>query len=567
MFDLFAQACAASPARAALVTATLRLSYAELAQRVLRCAGELERQACGPLVAFELARPQAVVLMLACLKAGKTFLPIDAGTAPAVRDQMLGSVACDTLVEQLDMDSGAPSLRQLVPAVASTARPDPARFDGVMSLMFTSGSTGRPKAVMVRAASVRNLLHAPDFFTLRPEDVFATYSPLSFDASTFEIFTPLLNGNTLVVLDKNEVLAASALAAAVRREGISVLWLTAGLFQAMVLAGQCAGLAGLRTLLVGGDKVDWHAARRFLALAPQVALYNGYGPTENTVFTTVARLDVAVLDGAPGVVPIGRPVRGVQCVLRDDSGELLSGPASGRLLVGGAGLAAGYVGTTGNEAFLDHPQAVGGRFYDTGDQVRRDGAGTYYFIGRQDAQVKLNGHRVDLNGIAQRCIEAGLAPRVIAWYHAALGGLVLACADCGPDRVTVADARIDAVLSAWERPKRIVNLAEWTLNANGKTDAAALRARAEALISAAPVAGDDAAAAADPLVALAEQLLGVRIQDRRAKLFALGFDSVSMLGLQAGLNERFGADLDLLDIYEAASLAGIEELLRDRCCI
>lgn len=560
MFDLFAQACAAHPAHPALVSGTLRLSYAELGQRVLHCAAQLD-QAPGALVAFQLARAEAVVLMLACLKAGKTFLPIDAGTAPAVRDQMLGSVGCDTLVEELDLDSGTPSLRRLAAAYAST----PAAFDGVMSLMFTSGSTGRPKAVMVRAAAVRNLLHAPDFFALRPDDVFATYSPLSFDASTFEIFTPLLNGNTLVVLDKNDVLAGRTLAAAVRAEGISVMWLTAGLFQAMVVGGQCAGLAGLRTLLVGGDKVDWHAARRFLTLAPQVALYNGYGPTENTVFTTVARLDAALLDGAPGVVPIGRPVRGVQCVLRNDAGELLAGPASGRLLVGGAGLAAGYVGDAGNEAFLAHPEAVGGRFYDTGDQVRRDSAGTYYFLGRQDAQVKLNGHRVDLNGIEQRCVQAGLAPRVLALYHAALGGLVLVCADGGAERVTPCNALVEGVLSAWERPKRIVYLAEWALTVNGKTDTATLRARAEALLAAPTdtVVGTTP----DPLLELAEGLLGVRIHDRRARLFALGFDSVSMLGLQAGLNARFGVDLDLLDIYEAATLAGIEDVLRDRCCI
>jgi amino acid adenylation domain-containing protein len=556
MYELFAQACRTHPSRPALVSATVRLDYAELERLVGHCARQLECQVPAQAVGFELGRVEAVVLILACLKAGNTFVPIDAGTAPATADRMLAAAHCGAHVDRVDMASGELGLRRLAAAPAP-------HMDGIMSIMFTSGSTGRPKGVMVRAAAVSNLLHAPDFFALAPDDVFATYSPLSFDASTFEIFTPLLNGNTLVALDKEDVLDPRTLAAAVREYGISVMWLTAGLFQALVVAGRYAGLTHLRSLLVGGDKVDWNAASIFLDAAPGVALYNGYGPTENTVFTTVARLDRAALDASPGSVPIGRPVRAVQCVLRDEAGELIAGPGSGRLLVSGAGLTAGYLDAA-DDALQPHPAAVSGRFYDTGDEVRRDAGGTYYFVGRKDAQVKLNGHRVDLHGIEQRCIRAGLAPRVHALYSEALRGLVLVCADGSAERVTHGAPLLAPVLSDWERPKRIVHVAEWPLTANGKTDAGALRARAGALIAAAGGGAGTVGDTGDPLTALAEGLLGVPVANRHARLFDLGFDSISILGLQAGLDERFGVRLDLLDIYEAASLAGIEEMIRAR---
>jgi len=562
MYELISDVCAVHAHKEAIVSGAVRLRFGALLDRARRIAATLRMRAPGPVVGFCLPHPEAIVFMLACLDAGKVFVPIDAGTAATVRSGMLRTARCCALVERLDLDTGELGLTGL----DAGAPVHIGALDGVMSIMFTSGSTGQPKGVMVRRASVCNLLHAPDFLPLDPQDVFAAYSSLSFDASTFEIFTPLLNGNTLVVLDKRDVLDHAVLQSAIRRERISVMWMTAGLFNTLVLADRWAALATLRTLLVGGEKVDPEAARRFVDGARGTALFNGYGPTENTVFTTIAALTPDVMRGVVDEVPLGRPVRGVQCeIRRAGTSELLDGAGQGRLLVSGAGLAAGYVGETGGTAFAAHERAVSGRFYDTGDEVRRDAHGIYHFIGRCDAQVKLNGHRVDLGGVERRCVQAGLAERVHAFHSETMQGLVLVCHAAGVarDGWRHADARLDGVLNAWEKPRRIVFVSDWPLTRNDKTDGRALARRAETLLAEqAEQAGRDAGS--DALARLIARLTRAPATNRQARLFDIGFDSIGIARLQAEIETQLGVHLDILDIYEAGSLGGLEELIRER---
>src|SRR5262249_19959783 len=187
--------------------------------------------------------------------------------------------------------------------------------------------------------NVVRLVRASGFADLGPEQVFLLFAPLSFDASTFELWAPLLNGGRLVVPPPGE-LSLGELGALLARQGVTTLWLTAGLFHLMV-EERAADLAPLRQLLAGGDVLAPRHVRRLLAAAPGTALINGYGPTESTTFTCCAPLAGAPLAES---VPIGRPIGRTRVLVAD--GELRPVPigVGGELLTGGDGLARGYLG-------------------------------------------------------------------------------------------------------------------------------------------------------------------------------------------------------------------------------
>lgn len=497
--------------------------------------------------------------MLAAIRLGKTFVPLAPDTPAAVRQELLRTLCLNRWVLSCDIDSGRPGLGHTgQPNLPSRALP------GVMSIMFTSGSTGRPKGVMVPLSAVENLLYQVDFMLVYPNDVFACYSPLSFDASTFEIFTPLLNGASVCLLDKRLVLDPALLQVWLERHAISVMWLTAALFNQLVLANRAGGLAALRALVVGGDNVCLTAALTFLRQVPKTALYNAYGPTENTVFSLVARLEAAQLQ-AQQSVPVGRPVRGVQCSLFDAQGKFVDGAGTGSLFVSGAGLAQGYLDQPAltASAFPPNDAAVSGRYYDTGDWLARDATGVYYFLGRGDDQVKLNGHRVALGSIESRAVDGQLVHAVYAENSEQMGGLVLLCHAPHPAVGPVPRAYSDflqQVLHPHEQPKQIVFTRDWPLTANGKQDRAAL-ARQLALALRTTTPPLQVATVLEQLIC---QLTHQPAQEPSVKLFDAGLDSMRLIQLQVAIKNTFGIDLNILEMYEAATITGLQKKMEEK---
>ncbi len=523
---------------------------------VNRCATNLEKMVSGNIVAFTVAdRMAAIILMLACIKIRKIFVPIEHETAEVNKIAMLRVAACNDLVKTLDMDSGLMSIQQFNFSPVSSH----IDLNGIMSIMFTSGTTGAPKGVKVSYAGVINLLKEPDFFSLESDDIFATYSPLSFDASTFEIFTPLLNGNKLIILDKHQVIDHRTLSQIIQREEITVFWMTAGLFNTLVLADLISGLGKIKKLFIGGDKVDIFAARRFIEHSPATLLFNGYGPTENTVFSTVAALTKNSLNDKSDLIPIGRPVRGTQCVIRNKDGELTTTfPATGRLLLSGCSLTQGYVGLTQDNAFIPHDEAISGYFYDTGDDVFYDETKTYYFLGRKDKQTKLNGYRINLASIEERCKQGGLSKLVYAYISSLASGLVIIghTSSCNINE----HALLKEVLNSWELPKKIFFIEDWPLTFNGKIDYKNLEARAEKLL----FETVQTILEEDRLCKLIVDKTNIAIINRDANLFDLGLDSITLAWLQSEIEKTFHVSLDILDIYEAGTLGRLEEKINTK---
>ncbi|MGH6864560.1 MAG: AMP-binding protein, partial [Methylocella sp.] len=261
--------------------------------------------------------------------------------------------------------------------------------------MFSSGSTGEPKGVVIPHRAIVRLVKNPGYMRFSDDQIFLQASPLTFDASIFEIWGALLNGAELVIPEAG-LLSLDAIAAAIEEQGVTTLFLTSGLFNLMI-DQRPAPLRKLRYLVSGGDVMSpAHAATAARLLGPGRFIV-AYGPTENTTFTTTFTAPPDLPADTP--VPIGWPIAGTVLRILDDEMRLVPDGSAGQLYVGGSGLAHGYLNAPEltQQKFIEDPfaQDPEQRLYRTGDLVRRDEAGLLHFLGRMDNQFKLNGYRIE----------------------------------------------------------------------------------------------------------------------------------------------------------------------------
>ncbi len=430
--ELFEEQARRRPAAVALAWDGGELTYGELEARANRLARRLRADgvAAEARVAVCLERsPELIVTLLAVLKAGGAYLPLDPaypaerlaamledGEAPVLVtvERLLGALpahAARTVL--LDRDAASIAAEDAAP-LSNRAFPESLAY-----VLYTSGSTGRPKGVAVPHRGIVRLVTQDAFARFGEDEVFLQLAPIPFDASTLEIWAPLASGGRLALFPP-EAPSLEALAEALARHGVTTLWLTAGLFHQMVEV-QLPALAGVRQLLAGGDVLSVPHVRKVLAtlagrsaesLANGPILVNGYGPTESTTFTCCHVMRAGAELGA--TVPIGRPIDNTRVVLLDAGLRPVPIGVPGELFIGGDGLARGYLGRPDwtAERFVPDPLAAeeggapggrpvdpngasGARLYRTGDLARWLPDGTVEFLGRLDHQVKVRGFRIE----------------------------------------------------------------------------------------------------------------------------------------------------------------------------
>src|SRR5439155_647421 len=362
----------------------------------------------------------------------------------------------------------------------STTAPSPGvRPDNLAYVSYTSGSTGRPKGVCVTHRGVVRLVKGTDFARFDAGDVFLQFAPVAFDASTLEIWGPLLNGGRLVVFPPGAP-SLTELGEVIQKHKITTLWLTAGLFH-QIVEEQLDCLNDVRQLLAGGDVLSVPHVARALAKLGRTHLINGYGPTENTTFTCCHRISPP----QPGdrSIPIGRPVAHTQVYILDRHLQPVPIGVPGELYAGGDGLARNYLNRPEltAEKFVPHPftDEPGACLYRTGDRARWLPDGSIEFLGRMDRQVKIRGFRIELEAV-----EA-----VLSQHPGVKEALAVAQGDPPGEKRLVAyliaaqqPAPSPAELRHYLRqklpdymvPSAFVVLGAFPLNANGKVDRNAL---------------------------------------------------------------------------------------------
>ncbi|MDT0269136.1 amino acid adenylation domain-containing protein [Streptomyces sp. DSM 44915] len=404
----FAASAHRTPDAVAVVSDDASVTYRQLAARADRLAGALRAAGVQPGARVLLMLPRgvdAVVAVLAVVKAGGVYVPVSAGL-PVER---LRFIVADTGARVAVSDEvGAAGLAALGLAVV---RPDASAdtdvpladsglpvADRLAYVMYTSGSTGTPKGVAVTQRNVLDLAADRAWLGGSHERVLL-HSPQSFDASTFETWVPLLAGGRIVIAPPGDIDVA-VLGRTIERHRVTSLWVTAALFHVMAEEAP-ERLCGLRELWTGGEAVSAAALARVAQACPDLKLVDGYGPTETTTFATSYPVPATI---APGTrVPIGAPLDNTRAYVLD--GRLRPVPVGvvGELYLAGTGLARGYWGqpglTAGRFVACPFPADAGRRMYRTGDLVRWRADGQLEFVGRADDQVKLRGFRIELGEI------------------------------------------------------------------------------------------------------------------------------------------------------------------------
>ncbi|MER6910511.1 non-ribosomal peptide synthetase [Streptomyces sp. NPDC000594] len=570
------------------------LTYEQLVLRAhrladrLRAAGLAPEEVVGVLVRRS---PELIVALLAVLAAGGAYLGLDPDDPPARHELLCEDAGVGMVIAEEALRGRVPdgivTVREETPSGPSSGRPPgepperpgsepvvPAHPDRLAYISYTSGSTGEPKGVGVPHRAIDRLVRGADWMEIRSGDVFFHLAPVAFDASTLEIWAPLVNGCRLVVFPPVAITPAEV-ARTVRAEGVTVLLLTTGLFHRMV-GSHPEAFAGVRHVLTGGDVASPTHVERLLTGYPELVFTNGYGPTENTTYTTCwTSRDL----GALRSVPIGRPVGGTRVAVLDSDLRPVPVGVAGELYAAGAGLARGYLNRPAAtaERFLPDPFGAepGARMYRTGDLARWLPDGTLEFVGRVDEQVKVEGYRAE-----PRAVEAELE-RLPEVRHA----VVLPQSDpVGGTRllgyVVPADPELSRSVGLGGRLRRELRkrlpgyLIPWAvlirpelpLNRNGKVDRRALPAVGRVPRNVA----NEFAAPLTPvqlrLVELWGDLLGVEPIGIDDDFFDLGGHSLLASELLVTVEHEFGVGIPAQTLYLSPTVAelalALEALLR-----
>ncbi|BDM74033.1 non-ribosomal peptide synthetase (plasmid) [Streptomyces nigrescens] len=481
---LFAAQVRRTPDAPALDTGDGTLSYRQLDARVEALAQRLTALGVRPEhpVAVLMDRSAAlVVAQLALARTGGVYVPLD-GRAPEqrLRQVLTESTADLVLTDAAWQDTAAavaPGGRTLL-VTDEAGEPAPADLpapavhpDHVLQLMFTSGSTGRPKGVAVRHRDVVALASDRAF---AGHDRVLLHSPQAFDAATYELWVPLLRGGRVVLAPPADVDAATV-RRAIAEQGVTCLWLTAGLFR--LLAQEDPGcLRGAREVWTGGEAVPGGAVRRVLEACPGLTVVDGYGPTETTTFAT--RRVFRAGDPLPATLPIGRPLDNTRVYVLDGTLQPQPPGIPGELYLAGAGLARGYHGRPGAtaERYLADPFGPpGSRMYRTGDLVRWSPDGELHFVGRADDQIKIRGFRVEPAEIADRLTRHDAVAEALVAVPADGGrkrlvAYLVPAAGASLPPVDELRAALAAELPDYMVPAAFVTLDALPLTANGKVD-------------------------------------------------------------------------------------------------
>ncbi|MEU8587313.1 non-ribosomal peptide synthetase [Streptomyces sp. NPDC048664] len=560
---LVARQARLAPNALAVVDGDTTLTYGRLLEAGHALAARLRDHevAVGDRVALLTARSaRTIVAQLGLWLAGAVCVPLDpAQPRPRTEAVIADAEVTLTVGDAKLLDAATlPGPVLALPEEPLTSGEPVDRSDphGAAFIMFTSGSTGRPKGVAVPHGAISALVGDPEYVTLTARDRVLFHSPMTFDASTFEVWGALANGAAVVVCTEQRP-SLEDLARHVERHGVTVAFFTTALFHQLA-ARRSRLFAQLRSVVVGGEAMAAAQAREVLSAFPWLELVNGYGPTETTTFATAHRVTEQDC-GAP--IPIGVPIAGATVHVLDAGGEPVAEGDRGELWIGGGRLALGYTGLPEltAERFVEHPAA--GRLYRTGDIVSRRPDGVLLFHGRNDDQVKVRGFRIEPAEIEHALRQqpdvddAAVAVDGAGTPEARLVAFVVAAPGPVPGGRALRE-RLTAVLPGHLVPDAVTVVERLPLTPTGKVDRRALTERARADESG---TADVPAAAMTPLEqAVAEvwsQALGGEVTRADADFLALGGHSLLALAVTDDLREELGVELSLAEFFAAPTVA------------
>ncbi|TDF92724.1 non-ribosomal peptide synthetase [Paenibacillus piri] len=565
--ELFEEQAERIPGKAAVVMGDEAITYGELNARANRLARMLRARGLQPDSVAGLVAEQSidmVVGIIAILKAGGAYLPIDPNYPEDRLHYLIADSGAQLVLTQRHFTGRLPGAEvqyiDMAPETADSTNLAPVnRPEHLAYVIYTSGSTGQPKGVMVEHRNVVRLVKNAGYIPLDDNCRMAQTGAISFDASTFELFGALLNGGTLYPVPKRMLLDVHEFAGFLQKQRITTMWLTAPLFNQLVQENS-AMFAGVRDLIIGGDALTPRYVNQVRAACPELALWNGYGPTENTTFSACFRID----KDYSGAIPIGKPIGNSTAYIVNTGNQPQPIGIPGELCVGGDGVARGYLNRADltSEKFVDNPFVSGERMYRTGDLARWLADGNIEFLGRIDNQVKVRGFRIELGEIESQLLRvAGVNEAVVIARQDETGQNSL-CAYITTERgLSTEQLRmaLSRSLPGYMVPSYFVNMDSIPLTANGKVDRKSLP---EPDIGAGTEDYQEPGNEKELLLAeIWQEVLGAARVGINDNFFSLGGDSIKAIQMAARLRKT-GWKLDMKDLFQNPTIAQVSVYLQ-----
>ncbi|NBI30069.1 non-ribosomal peptide synthetase [Chengkuizengella marina] len=477
---LFEEQAQKHPDHIAVVCEDVKLTYAELNEKANHLANRLKKEGVKADTVVAMMQERSIELiigMLAVLKAGGAYLPIDPDYPSERVEYLLADSEADILLTKtayLHKVNKNITVIELEKAQHMESEVNNLSIEYKAShlayMMYTSGSTGKPKGVMVEQQNVVRLVKNTNYVTFAEGDRILQTGAEVFDACTFEIWGALLNGLELYVVDKYTILSPEKLEKTMKENKITTMWLTSPLFNQLSLQ-KSNMFDQLNTLIVGGDVLTPKRINDVKKHCPNLTVVNGYGPTENTTFSCC----YAIHKTHESNIPIGQPIHNSTAYIVDPFGKLAPVGVPGELWVGGDGVARGYknLDTLTSEKFISNPFVIDKqRCYRTGDLARWLPDGNIEYIGRMDNQLKIRGFRVEVGEIERQILKNKDVKEsvVIPKEHNQMKYL---CAYIVTDKVlSVQEMKmfLESKLPDYMIPSAYVFMDKFPLNQNGKVD-------------------------------------------------------------------------------------------------
>jgi len=568
-----------TPNAVAVVFEDKQLTYRELNTRANKIAHYLQRWGVEPEVLVGICMERSlemIVGLLGILKAGGAYVPMDPVYPQERLAFMLENTQISVLLTQNRLVQRLPRhsakvvcLDAVSELIAQEREENPlcrVSASNLAYVMYTSGSTGRPKGVSIIHRGVIRIACGVDYANLTSDQVFLQLAPISFDASTFEIWGCLLNGARLVVFPAHTP-TLEELGQVVKLHQITILWLTAGLFHLMV-DERLDDLKPLGQLLAGGDVLSVPHVQKVLQELGECRVINGYGPTESTTFTCSHPMTAQNQLGT--CVPIGRPISNTQVYILDCYLKPVPAGISGELYIGGDGLARGYLNQPDltAEKFIPHPftKEPGARLYRTGDIARYLPNGDIEFLGRTDYQVKLRGFRIELGEIEAVLVQHPAVRETVVIVREDIPGEKRLVAYLIPNQrpaPPVSDLRrfLKQELPDYMVPSAFVLLSALPLTPNGKVDRRALPVPDQAPST----LKGNFVAPRDPLehqlTQIWEQLLDIQPIGIHDNFFELGGHSLLAVRMMHQIEQVWGQKLPLSTLFTDATVEHLARVL------
>ena len=560
LLGLFKEQVALVPDKTALIYGEISLTYSELDGLSSQFSHYLEKHselALEDLIAIALPKSHwQIISILGILKAGCAYVPIALDYPQERIDFIVSDTKSKIVITPellLDFESSIGDYSKEKDICSRD-------LSSLAYVMYTSGSTGRPKGVLIEDRGIIRLVKKSNYINIEPSSVLLSTGSFSFDATTFEYWSMLLNGGKLVLCDENELLSDD-LSKIIKQQSITIMWFTVGLLNQLI-DENIQLFQGLKTVLAGGDKLSAAHINKLKNHYPDLEIINGYGPTENTTFSLTHKVEKVSSNN----IPIGKPITNSSVYILDKSNHLVPKGVVGEISLGGAGLSRGYLNQPEltHEKFIPNPFKENQRLYKTGDLGRWLKDGTVEFLGRKDNQIKLRGFRIELGEIENVLSQHEFINSALVVVHEDnLAEKVLAAYITLNSPANIQDIKhwMSTLLPAYMIPAYIEVLDSFPLTVNGKIDRSKLPLPEITTSNRTTDYKQPSTAIEKALAQLWEEVLSISQIGLEDNFFDLGGHSLKATKLISKIHKEFQVKLYLKDLFAHPTLISQSKLI------